>query len=202
MLEQYTLSPRSVCEVGCGAGEVLRQLWLRLRSQARFVGYDISPDAHALAAQRAEPGLEFRLADACTDAEEFDLMLLLDVIEHVPDCVNFLAALRPKATHTIMHIPLELTVQAALRPGRLLRSRAASGHLHFFNEELARATVRDAGYNIIRAELTSGGIDRPPQSRLARLARPPRRAMGEINASLAARLLGGFSLLLLTQPAV
>src|SRR5579859_2700572 len=53
MLERHALAPATVCEVGCGAGEVLRALATRLDASTRFIGYEISPDAFALCASKA-----------------------------------------------------------------------------------------------------------------------------------------------------
>jgi SAM-dependent methyltransferase len=199
MLETHELSPAAVCEVGCGAGEILRQLSLARPDRGRFVGYEISPDAHLLASTRSAPGLEFRLQDATDDADHYELMLLMDVIEHIPDCVGFLRGLRTKADWTIIHLPLELSLQAIVRRGRLPRSRATLGHLHFFTAELALAAVREAGLEIVDYLYTSGGIERPPQSRLAQLALGPRRLLRHMNEPFAARTIGGFALLILAR---
>lgn len=196
MIREQSVRCASVCEVGCGAGEVLRTLHEHFGGQC--VGYEISPDAYRLAIARAGPGLEFRLGDAAADDSHYDLMLLLDVVEHVPDSVAFLTSLRHKADAAIMHIPLELSVQSILRPGRLERSRRTLGHVHFYNAELARATVREAGYELRATRYTCSGVDRPPQSILARAARAPRRLM-RLSEPLAARTLGGFGLLLLVS---
>jgi SAM-dependent methyltransferase len=201
LIERRGIAPRSICEVGCGAGEVLRQLRRVIPDSTRFVGYEISPDAYRLACTREMPGLEFRLGDAGEDPAHFDLLLLLDVVEHVPDPVSFLRSLRPKATWAIMHVPLELSLQAVARPGRLLRSRSTLGHLHFFTDELARATIEESGYAMVEVVYTSSGIDRPPQSRLARAARWPRRFARRFDSSLAARVFGGFALLVLARAA-
>jgi hypothetical protein len=199
MIEKSELSPATVCDVGCGAGEILRQLWLTHHDQTRFVGYEISADAHHLASTRSAPGLEFRLQNATNDADYYDLMLLMDVIEHVPDCVSFLQGLSTKANWTILHIPLELSLQAIVRPRRLLRSRTTLGHLHFFTAELALATVREGGFEIVEYIYTSGGTERPPQSRLAHLARAPRRLLRHLSEPFAARTIGGFALLVLAK---
>jgi SAM-dependent methyltransferase len=200
MIEDHDLRASRICEVGCGAGEVLRQLWLARQDQAYFVGYEISPDAYAIATTRSAPGLEFRLEAAADTDDHYDLMLLMDVVEHVPDCTGFLRSLRTKADRAIMHIPLELSIQAILRRGRLQRSRELLGHLHFFTADLALATIRDAGFEILAVDYTSSGIDRPPQSAFARLAREPRRLLRRVDEELASQLLGGFALLVLATP--
>jgi Methyltransferase domain len=200
MIGAHRLAIGTVCEVGCGAGEILRQLWRCHHDHASFVGYEISPDAYALAQTRSAQGLEFRLEAPTARGEHYDLMLLMDVVEHVPDCAGFLQSLCPIADRVIMHIPLELSIQALLRRGRLQRSREILGHLHFFTADLALALVRDAHFEILDVVYTSSGIDRPPQSVLASVARHPRRLLGRLNEPLAARVLGGFALLVLAAP--
>lgn len=79
----------SVCEVGCGAGEILRQLHDRRPSIGRLVGYEIAEIPYQMALERRTDRLSFVLGDAADDPETFDLMLIMDVIEHVPDPIGF-----------------------------------------------------------------------------------------------------------------
>jgi 2-polyprenyl-3-methyl-5-hydroxy-6-metoxy-1,4-benzoquinol methylase len=107
--------PRALCEVGCGAGEILRQLGTALDSEAvDLVGYDISPQAIALAQARAGRRLRFVLGDPNTDALHFDVLLAIDVIEHVEDYFSFLRSIRNKADHFIFHIPIEINCESML----------------------------------------------------------------------------------------
>lgn len=188
-------SPASICEVGCGAGVILRELHDRLPG-ARLVGYDLAPAAIKMAAIHATDRLEFRLQDASADATQFDLMLIMDVLEHVPDPIGFLADLRQKARRAVIHIPLELSVQSVLRPQRLMKSRKASGHIHYFTPETALATVEDARFRVQNYFYTTG-FERPQLSTKARLAKLPRKALPR---ALTVRLLGGYSLLVTAEP--
>jgi len=44
MLTRNRLTPKSVADVGCGAGEVLNQLYQRMEDKSvRFYGYEVSP---------------------------------------------------------------------------------------------------------------------------------------------------------------
>ena len=45
IIERNSLSPRVICEVGCGAGEILNQLSLQFDGNVKFFGYEISPQA-------------------------------------------------------------------------------------------------------------------------------------------------------------
>ncbi len=187
-------TPESVCEVGCGAGAILAELRDRM-PRTRFVGYEIAPDALHLAERHAGDRLEFRLRDAAQDDETFDLMLVMDVIEHVPDPIGFLAALHRKARRVVLHIPLDLSVQSVLRRGKLLDKRSSVGHIHYFTPETAVATVQDAGYRVTATRYT--GAFRRPTTLRSGLAFLPRRVLP---AAAVARVLGGFSLLVSAVP--
>jgi len=115
MLSKHGLTPRSVCEVGCGAGEILSQLRQQMPDSVRFVGYEISPQAFEMCRQREADRLEFRLGDILEQDVSFDLLLVLDVIEHIPDIYGFLRGIKGKAEHKIFHIPLDMSAQVLLR---------------------------------------------------------------------------------------
>jgi SAM-dependent methyltransferase len=182
---------QSVCEVGCGAGEILRQLHDRHPSIGRLVGYEIARAPYEMALERSTDRLSFVLGDAAQDPETFDLMLIMDVIEHVPDPIGFLADLRFKARTTFVHIPLDLSAQSVVRPTKLMSVRAKVGHIHYFTLETALATLTDAGYTV-RGHVLTRSFDLPPGSLKARLALLPRRVLPPM---LTARVLGGYSVL-------
>src|SRR5260370_454662 len=69
MLEISQLSPRRVGEVGCGTGEVLRQLQLQMDPSCVFLGYDIAPHAIELSRGRENNRLRCRLGDISKELE-------------------------------------------------------------------------------------------------------------------------------------
>jgi SAM-dependent methyltransferase len=193
------VSPSTVCEVGCGAGEVLKQLQGRLHGETAFWGFDISPQAIELAQSRANGKLQFRLADfdALTDAH-FELVLVLDVIEHVQDCFRFLYDLKEKGRHKVFHIPLDLSVQTVLRKNALLKRRNMYGHLHYFTRETALETLRETGYEILDCFYTPRANSLGADS-TQRLLKLPRRILFGLHEDLAVRVLGGYSLMVLAR---
>src|SRR5882757_6752801 len=70
MLRQNQISPKSVCDAGCGAGEVLKQLQEKLDKECGFWGYDISPQAIDLAKTRASEKIHFELGEPGQDSEK------------------------------------------------------------------------------------------------------------------------------------
>src|ERR1017187_4947833 len=84
MLAQNHLHPQSVCEVGCGVGEILKQLQNNMDDTCIFWGYDISPQALEFAKERENERLHFKLADFTQERDaSFELVLIMDVIEHL-----------------------------------------------------------------------------------------------------------------------
>ena len=198
MLERHRLSPATVYEVGCGAGEMLRTLARRLPT-TRFMGRDVSPDAIALSRNRAGPNLQFRLGNGLDEPERYDLALAIDVFEHIEDCFTFLRRLRPKARHKLFHIPLDLSALSVARPGKLVGMRRSVGHLHYFTKDTALALLEDTGYRVIDHAYTSGATELGNYGWKARLLKFPRQALFQLHPDAAARLLGGFSLLVLAE---
>jgi predicted TPR repeat methyltransferase len=199
ILRRNRIDPASIAEIGCGAGGILDALQA-MRPAARFTGYEISPQAYALAAKKVRPGLDFHLQDMTTsDAGRFDLLMAIDVFEHVPDYLGFLTALRERATYKLFHVPLDMSVQMLLRPGLFTHVRETLGHLHYFSKETAFDTLRECGYEVVDWNYTYWSREIPDLPLRTRIANLPRAAVAAVSADLAVRLFGGASALILTR---
>lgn len=188
----------TLCEVGCGTGEILRSL-SRAFPAARFEGYEISPHAYARARSRETDRLSFRLADLLEEDVRFDVLLAADVIEHVENYVSFIKALRERAEYKIFHIPLDLSAQSVFRAWPITNLRASVGHLHYFFKDTALSTLVDCGYTIVDWKYTASRLELPAQALSSELMRWPRRLCYAINPDLAVRVLGGYSLMVLAK---
>ncbi|MHC4971176.1 MAG: class I SAM-dependent methyltransferase [Planctomycetota bacterium] len=204
MLARHRLTPRLVCDVGCGAGEILVELQRRMPERTEFAGFDISPQAIDLCRPKENPRLTFILADvSCQEIHPRpDLLLLLDVFEHVPDYVGFLEALRDKASWFIFHVPLDLSLQALRKDAEsLLEMRTEFGHLHQFTKDTALATLTDAGYDIVDHFYTDSWQAAPPKGLKQRVAYEARRLFFRWKPDSAALVFDGYNLLVLARPA-
>ncbi|WP_433934004.1 class I SAM-dependent methyltransferase [Sorangium cellulosum] len=199
MLQKNNIQPSTVYEIGCGAGEILNQLYQQMPPSVEFHGYDISPQAFQLAKTREKDRLKFHQEDLLEQDVSSDVLLMIDVVEHVEDYYSFLRKLKSKGKYKIVHLPLELSVQGVLRMTPILEGRANVGHIHYFMKQTALASLEEAGYEIVDHFYTAGAIDLPSKSLKGSLMKLPRRLMFTLNQDLAVRVLGGYSLLILAR---
>lgn len=197
ILDDNGIAPQTVCEAGCGAGEILRQLSLRYES-ASFTGFELSPQAFDLCKQRESDRVKFHLESVLETDTFFDCLLCIDVFEHVEDYMGFISALRSKATYKVFHIPLDISVLTVLRAS-FLKYRNNIGHLHYFTRETALATLTNCGYEIVDSFYTTSFLGIPGTTFKTRMARFPRRMMFLFSQHLAVRVLGGCSLMVLAK---
>jgi cyclopropane fatty-acyl-phospholipid synthase-like methyltransferase len=194
VIQRNNLHPKSICEIGCGAGEILHQLYRQMPAAATFAGYEISPQAFERCQLRAKSRLRFYLTDWTQDPNVFDVVLIVDVLEHVEDYLGFLKEVRKKGGYKIFHIPLDLSAQTVLRSSPILRKRQEVGHLHYFTEATALATLKDTGYVIKDSFYAADSVKFRPKSFKSLVARLARKVLYGLNNNFTVRLLGGYSL--------
>jgi hypothetical protein len=199
LLERHQISPQTIGEVGCGAGEVLRQLQLKMDPQCVFSGYDIAPQAIELSRSRENERLRCKLADIRREPDaHFDLLLALDVVEHVEDYFAFLRDLKPIGREKIFNFPLDLSVQTLLRKDGLMMRRRTYGHLHYFTKDMVLQSLVDEGYEVLDFFYAPIGVDFPV-GMAGKAIRWPRILAFALNQDFAIRVLGGYSLFVLAR---
>lgn len=199
LIRRNNIAAKTICEVGCGTGEILLNLE-KAFPDSRLTGFEISPAAYGRAKAKETTATQFFLEDVTKDpSRRFDLLLAIDVFEHVEDYISFLKDLRPVAQHKIFHIPLDLSVQSVLRSRPIMNLRADVGHIHYFYKETALAALKDCGYKIIDHHYTASRLELPDQALSSRIMAFPRRLAYAMSQDLAVRVLGGYSLLVLAE---
>lgn len=201
MIERNKLNPGTICEVGCGAGGILFHLQQNLPDVCEYHGFEISPQAHELCLERANDKLRFTLGDFLRVQDVFyDVILLMDVIEHLEDYFSFLREIKNKSKYKIIHLPLNLSVQSIMRIGSILRSRKVDGHIHYFTKEIALEMMRDSGYEIIDCFFTpSSFVNTPGSENRSGVAKILRKVSFMANQDMAVRIFGGYSLMILAK---
>lgn len=199
IIKKNELVASSICEVGCGAGGILAHLSnMSPLKSVNFFGYEISPIAYRLCSSKSSKRLKFYLKDILIEKVSYDLLLCIDVFEHVENHMEFLKEVKPKAKYKIFHIPLDLSVSSVLR-GSFLEARKTVGHLHYFTPDLALETLNDCGYEVVDSFLTPAFSAVPPKTFKERLTKIPRSLLFKLSPKLMSKLIGGASLLVLTK---
>jgi len=199
ILRKNSISPSTICEIGCGSGEILKQLSL-MYPIAQLHGYEISPQAFQLCSRKVSEKLKFTLGSPLDSEElQFDLAMAIDVFEHVEDYLGFLRKIKTAGNYKIFHIPLDLSVQYVLRSSPIMNARETIGHIHYFTKETALAALKDTGHEIVDHFYTPGGLELSGLSWKAKLMKIPRKLLFSINEDLTVRILGGYSMIVLAK---
>jgi cyclopropane fatty-acyl-phospholipid synthase-like methyltransferase len=198
MLRRHNLEPRVIGDVGCGAGEILYQLRLRMPEECTFYGFDISPQAIELTRSRETDRLTFQLKHLSEiEADRFDLVLAIDVFEHVEDFFGFLRTLKTRGAYKLFHIPLDLSAKSVTR-NELMKKRKTVGHLHYFSRHTALAALQETGHEVIDFFYTCT-MDLPRKSIKSVVFKYINKSLFKLSKESAVRLLGGYSLMVLTK---
>ena len=146
------ISPNErVLDIGCGMGVLTYDV--AERAGAYVVGIDLNPDSIAQARQRyAHPRVEYRVGDALKELpdEHFDVVVLSNVLEHLPKRPAFLRQLQRQInpSRILIRVPLferdwrvplkrELGVEWRLDP-----THETEYTLESFAEEMTEAGLR------------------------------------------------------------
>ena len=200
-LRMQGIQPTSLADVGCGAGLVLAEL-RRSLVDTRLVGFEIAPDARRFWDKHAGAGIEFHLGDFFSLADRhYDVLLVLDVVEHLRDPHDFLVKIRGYADHFVFHFPLDLSALNVLREAPLLNVRSKVGHIHYFTRRLALSLLEESGFEAAGWFYTGATFSAPQRTWKTRFAALFRRMAYALSKDFGVRLLGGETLIVVASPA-
>jgi SAM-dependent methyltransferase len=197
LLKASKVQFNSATEIGCGAGGVIHCLQQHY-PDAVFSGYDISPQAIALAKPFEQEKLHFYNEDFLqNETAKEDLVLVIDVVEHVPDFYGFLTKLKEKGRQFVFHIPLDMSCRTLLKPHVLQQQRQSVGHIHYFTKEQVWWALQDCGYTIRQWQYTKPRIDiDKPDSFKRAVKKVLRNFSFGISKNRSVKLWGGYSVLI------
>jgi SAM-dependent methyltransferase len=199
LLERNRLIPEDIAELGSGSGALLATLQKLLPDADRFTGYEISTDALAMAAPLANDQLRFLHRDITDlgDHAWYDLLLVIDVLEHLENYIHFLRSIRKKGRYTIFHIPLDLCTWSLFREEMLLEQRQKVGHIHLFTEDFIKEAIKSAGFDLIDQLYTPPTFEH--LSTKQKFINQCRNALFRVAPRFTTKSLGGYSIMLLTK---
>jgi predicted TPR repeat methyltransferase len=199
LLQRNNIPLNTVCETGCGSGEILVLLGKALPEITSLIGYDISAQAIKIAAKKETANIKFALKDItnASDNSFFDLLLVIDVIEHIENYFAFLRAIANKSSHSIFHIPLDMSVWSLFREKMLIESKKRVGHIHNFTEEFILSILEDNGFTIIDKMYTEPTFT--VINTKQKIVNGLRKMLFGINQRFCSKTLGGYSILVLTK---
>ena len=133
------LDVRTILDAGCGSGDALALL--AATGRYTLCGTDLSPEALELAQRRA-PDVRLEVLDVehRALAETFDLVVSVQVVEHLVDDV---AAMRHMAEMSSAYVYVSTIA------GRMRRSERAIGHVRNYSPVELRAKLERAGLEVI-----------------------------------------------------
>jgi SAM-dependent methyltransferase len=134
------LGVHSVLDVGCGSGENLAALAGAMPA-VTFAGADVSREALALAAKRTE-GIRLYELDVQREKLDcrFDLVLSIQVIEHLADDVEALRNMTRMAAQWVLVTTMR---------GRMRNSERSIGHLRNYSDDELRQKGARAGLEVV-----------------------------------------------------
>ncbi|NQZ13987.1 MAG: class I SAM-dependent methyltransferase, partial [Alphaproteobacteria bacterium] len=141
--------PSSILEVGCGDGAIIGAMDSAI---ARRVGVDLSEKAIPFA-KAFFPQVEFSMLDASSMQEQFDAVMAIEVLEHIPDdgihsFLQTLAARTKSGGHIYISVP---SVNLPLY----------KKHYRHYDPALLKKQIEEAG---IEADIVSVDFFRSPVS--------------------------------------
>lgn len=137
-----TVQFESVLDVGCGDGLVLSQL-RKDYPGVRLAGTEFSSVAVEMTKSR-NPGVEIFQLDLSLGFldDPFDLVLCIDVLEHIPDDLTALKHLqRMTSKYLLLAVPL-----GPLFP----QEKILLGHVHGYSRQEVDQKIGDAGFRIVQ----------------------------------------------------
>lgn len=165
-----------ILDVGAGGGGTLS--WLKtVYPNAQTTGVEVNPDLESELRQNADVAIVGNIDECMTRLGTFDLILLLDVLEHVPDSTRTLQGIRrrlraggriivsvPNIAHLSVTVPLLVQRRFAYQNAGIMDRT----HLRFFVEDTAVKLLNDA--NLIVTKGLVIGPKEPKSKALDRLS--------------------------------
>jgi SAM-dependent methyltransferase len=154
----------NILEVGCAFGVLLNNIADRLHLKNRL-GIDISGN-NIEAAKNLYPECKFfhgtledfiKVIPGEIRNHRYDLIVLSDIVEHIPDDLEFMKMVQNISSYVLINLPLEKSFNTR---NRQYGEQDPSGHLRCYDEEDALRLVTNAGFEVISSFTSIGFFDK------------------------------------------
>lgn len=188
-----------ICEIGCGGGKLLGLLAKNYPNH-QFIGWDLAPEAERFWKYHLD-NLTFFSGDIfkSNHKQQFDLVLLIDVVEHVENPHQFLENVKKMTKYCFFHMPLDLSAISVLFDYKLLYVRRQVGHIHYFTKSLFLELLREVKLQVLKASYSDSWKDSPKKTIFTKVLNFFRFFLNLLNPDLNVRLLGANTLFVLTE---
>jgi len=154
----------NILEIGCAMG-ILQNIISNKLSINKSVGLDISEENIKVAQELYPESTFFQgTLEEFTGKipknfpfERFDLVLLSDIIEHIPDDAGFLENVKKISSYVIINLPLEKSFR---NRNRQYGENDHSGHLRWYDRKMAENLIKKTGFEIIRSFTSNALYDK------------------------------------------
>ena len=125
-----------------------------------FTGFDVSPQLPAYCRFIKASKSQLSLSDFSSLADCYDLILLIDVLEHLRDPLTFIETIAPRSKYFLFPSfgSFRFLCYSFFSTSFI---RSSVGHLHSFTRELALQTLIDAGLTILPPHILRPGYVHP-----------------------------------------
>jgi SAM-dependent methyltransferase len=198
--ENRALKIRHVADVGCGTGAttvLIRKMLMNQGYDAEIEGYDIHPYVNELPSQDK---VTFHQKDFNTQLDKiFDLVVLFDVVEHIPDPIGWLHLVAQHTRLIALHIPLDNSILLGIRnlwQGNLKHP----GHLIVLDIPAALNLLSFTGLKTLDYTCSPGFRAPSAQTtKMSKLMFPLRTILWSVSPFILQSTLGGVSLMVLAK---
>jgi SAM-dependent methyltransferase len=157
MPELRDLDIKSAVDFGCGYGKALHEFYKKMKLEKAY-GFDVSENGINYAHQNfASSGLQFHKLSTLDISENMqfiksivgagvDATLLVDLLEHIPDCNNLMLNLSGVTKYFIVLLPIEENMINNYFVKKIYPStKHYNGHLREFNVNSVHYFIRKIG---------------------------------------------------------